>query len=288
MQVLIVVVLAGLWGWMLWNSEQVSRKRENGLQAAASLSQLERLIGRPFLLALEKWRLFDMLQSFLTVLHARLLLVEGETVSPRRSRMFIAETVGLGYASLTGLAVLGLLADEPAMLAMGLLILVLVPASRIRGLFNRVEERRREMVRTLPDLLSKLMLLVGAGETVQSALFRCAEAGKEDHPLYNELRRAMNAYRNGEPFGQSLEAFGKRCGVQEVSVFTAVLLLNSRKGGDSFVVSLRELSLTLWEKRKALAKVKGEEASSKLAFPLTAIFFVLMVLVGAPAVLMMS
>jgi tight adherence protein C len=85
-----------------------------------------------------------------------------------------------------------------------------------------------------------------------------------------------------------MERFNRSCAVQEVSIFTTVLLLNYRRGGEHFVLALRELSYTLWEKRKAIARTRGEEASSKLVFPLVGILLVLMILVAAPAVLLMS
>nr|WP_306812652.1 type II secretion system F family protein [Paenibacillus soyae] len=133
------------------------------------------------------------------------------------------------------------------------------------------------------------MLLVGAGETVQGAFIRCLE-GKEgsNHPLDREWQAAVAAMRNGQSFSGAIEQFNRSCAVQEASIFTTVMLLNYRKGGEQFVLSVRELSYSLWEKRKEIARTKGEEASSKLVFPLVGIMFILMILVAAPAVLMMS
>ncbi|MOA03965.1 hypothetical protein D3C78_1234970 [compost metagenome] len=114
--------------------------------------------------------------------------------------------------------------------------------------------------------------------------------GKEkmDHPLYKEWSAAVSSLHNGQSFSTVIERFNRRCAVQEVSVFTTVLLLNYRRGGEHFALALRELSYSLWEKRKAIARSRGEEASSKLVFPLVGILLVLMVLVAAPAVLLMS
>jgi len=66
------------------------------------------------------------------------------------------------------------------------------------------------------------------------------------------------------------------------------MLLNYRRGGDKLVLSLKELTYTLWEKRKAIARTRGEEASSKLIFPVVGIFVVLMILVASPAMLSFS
>ena len=79
-------------------------------------------------------------------------------------------------------------------------VAVLLPVSNIRSLRRQVEEQRRTVLRELPELLSVLMLLVGAGESLQNALLRCAREGEDGHPLYRELKRAMYAIQNGESF----------------------------------------------------------------------------------------
>jgi tight adherence protein C len=64
--------------------------------------------------------------------------------------------------------------------------------------------------------------------------------------------------------------------------------LNYRRGGVEFVYALRELSRIIWDKRLALTKTLGEEASAKLVFPMVFIFFIVMVIVAAPAILIMN
>ncbi|MNJ65984.1 hypothetical protein D3C77_620270 [compost metagenome] len=92
----------------------------------------------------------------------------------------------------------------------------------------------------------------------------------------------------GYSFQQALEGFSKRCGIQEVSAFTTAVLLNYRRGGSDFVLSLRDLSHTLWEKRKAVGKTLGEQASSKLVFPMVLLFLIIVILVGTPAFMIMD
>ena len=95
-------------------------------------------------------------------------------------------------------------------------------------------------------------------------------------------------WEGGHPFQQAFEQFNKRCGVQEVSIFTTTVLLNFRRGGNDFVLALRDLSRVLWEKRKAIARTRGEQASSKLVLPMVVIFMIVIVLLGAPAFMMMN
>jgi len=224
-------------------------------------------------------------QSLLAAVHADLQRLEGRSIAVAESRRELARSVGTGLLAAGLTACVAISADAAEAMPAGLIAAVLLPVSKIRSLRKRVEEQRRAVQRELPELLSVLMLLVGAGESLQNALLRCAREGADGHPLYRELRRAMHAMQNGESFQQAMDGFARRVGVQEASILTSALMLQYRKGGSDFVHALRELSFNLWEKRKSLARTKGEEAVSKLSLPLVLIFFVLMVIIGSPAIL---
>lgn len=271
--------------YSLWN--QLRNKKTSSDFSGSQLKQLSLI--DPFMRTLERYKLFDMLHLPMGSYHMRLLLLMDNAWTIERTKAQAAAALGTGYAALTGCAWLSLLGQEPILLAMGAVFGIVLTIRPFAEAGKRVERRKQQMIIELPGMLSKLMLLVGAGETVQQALARCLE-GKEDdlHPLYKEWGDAVSMLRNGQSFSTAMERFNRRCAVQEVSVFTTVLLLNYRRGGEHFVLALRELSYTLWEKRKAIARARGEEASSKLVFPLVGILLVLMVLVAAPAVLLMS
>jgi tight adherence protein C len=263
-----------------------SRKR-NENQAAQQLREL--CLIHPFMRLLERLHLYDSLQLPISSYHMKLLVLMESDWTIERTKAEAAAAFGMGYAALTACAWLSLLGQEPMLLAMGAVFGIVLTLRPFVEAGRRVERRKQQLITELPEMLSKLMLLVGAGETVQQALARCLE-GKDSkqHPLYKEWGDAVISLRNGQSFSAAIERFNRRCAVQEVSIFTTVLLLNYRRGGEHFVLALRELSYTLWEKRKAIARSRGEEASSKLVFPLVGILLVLMVLVAAPAVLLMS
>lgn len=268
------------------------------LAGRAGLAQLLRktkpdwkglLIIGPFDRLLERSKLYQHLQLPLSSYHSKQILLKGTDWQLNQTKRHIAETAGYGYAVLTGCTLLAVLANEPLLIGMGLLLGLLLPARPFMEAGRQVERRKQAIISELPEALSKLMLLVGAGEPVLQAFSRCLE-GKDPaaQPLYKEWERVVIALRNGESFSTAIEKFNRGCAVQEVSIFTTVMLLNYRRGGDQFVLALREISYSLWEKRKAVARSRGEEASSKLVFPLVGILLVLMVFVAAPAMLLMS
>ncbi|MFC5648325.1 type II secretion system F family protein [Paenibacillus solisilvae] len=237
---------------------------------------VRRLLIIPMLWVLEKSGLLDRMQPFLSALHGKMFVLHGATWTVDATKQFAVFTIGCGYAAAACGAWLSLLSGERSLLYMGLLLGVIIPAARWRDTIRKFEQRKQDILLVIPEVMSKLMLLLGAGETVQRALIRCAERrddrDKREIPLLIELRRANEEIRNGQSFSAAMEAFSRRCAVQEVSLFTTTILLNYRRGGDRLVLSLKELSYSLWEKRKAVARSRGEEASSKLVFPLVGIF----------------
>ncbi len=281
----IVIVLAGLRRALLLERHRARGGQRGRRQARSWQDVLFILPYEPFVDRLAK---HSAALTLMAGVQSRLQQLGGSSGgSGEAGRRYMAECLGQGFAAAGAVALLAAAAAEPAMLAIALAVVALLPAMRIRRLYRSAEERRRAIVTALPALLGKLTLLVGAGETVQGALFRCADAGDAESALYVELRRSVHAIHNGESFRQAMERFGRRCGVQEAAVFTAAILLNYQKGGDRFVMSLRELSYGLWDKRKAIARIRAEEAASKLSFPLVVVFLVLMVIIGAPAILSM-
>jgi len=211
--------------------------------------------------------------------------------SGEKTMLFLAEMLGYGYMMAAGGAIISLLLGGDATgLVLGLGLGILVPIALIKDLHGKVQKRDQQILMELPELLSKMMLLVGAGETVQRALLHCVERKGTDteHPLYRELRQTVAEWESGFSFQQAFEHLSKRCGIQEMTVFTTTVLLNMRRGGSDFVMALRELSQTLWGKRTSISRTRGEQASSKLVFPMALILLTVIVLVGAPALMMMN
>lgn len=245
----------------------------------------------PMLYVLERLRPTERYPLLLFKIQRSIQTLYGSANAQALTPFFLAEWLNYSYLSLVSGCAVSLLTDgEAAGFALGAVMAVLIPAAMIQDLAKKVVRRQQDIVLELPELLNKITLLVNAGETVQKALAQCVERKQEhaDHPLYKELIQMINEWRNGYSFQQSFEQFSKRCAVQEVSIFATTILLNHRRGGDEFVTALRDLSRLLWEKRKAISRTRGEEASSKLVFPMVVIFFVLLALVCTPIFLMMN
>ena len=84
---------------------------------------------------------------------------------------------------------------------------------------------------------------------------------------------------------EAYEKFGKRCGVAPYMKFGALLAQNTKKGNKGLADILKMEAIQAFENRKSVAKQKGEEASTKLLFPMFGMLAVVMVIVIIPAFL---
>ncbi|MDF2964097.1 MAG: type secretion system protein [Paenibacillus sp.] len=250
----------------------------------------------PFAAPLSLWlmdrlRLADYLSEPLSRVHQVMAGLHGSKSAVTRTKCFAANVLTAGILAFAGSTLLSWVSEGGAeLLLYGCCFIALLPFIFYKELVGRLQKKKRLMLLELPEVVNQIVLLVNAGETVQKALMRCVErkSALSDSPLLSELAKSAHEIRMNVSFTKSMEDFNKRCGVQEVSLFTTTLLLNYKRGGDELVMSLKELSLNLWEKRKSLAKTLGEEASSKMVFPMVLIFLVVMIVVAAPAVLIMG
>ncbi|PYI55879.1 type II secretion system F family protein [Paenibacillus flagellatus] len=240
----------------------------------------------------ERTRLAERLSSGRWNLYRSMIALHGDDPEMRHSKTYAADLVSATMLGVVGSVALGAASGgDSAALGAGLAFASLVPFAMLSRLERRVAAKRRKIVMELPELLNKLTLLVNAGETVQGAIVRCADgyaSSGTGGPLADELIMLANRLRNNESFPIALERLNKRCGVAEVAVFSTTVLMNYRRGGETFVLSLRSLNRDMWEKRKAMTRILGEEASSKLIFPMLLILLAVMAIVAAPAVMLME
>lgn len=157
-----------------------------------------------------------------------------------------------------------------------------------RQLDGKVKERRHDIQLEFPEFLNKLVLLVDAGLTVRSAIKKIVKDNHKNNPLYKELTYVLNEINSGSPDIKAYELFAKRCQLQEVTLFTATLLQNIRRGSSELIPILRLQAGNCWINRKNIARKLGEEASTKLVFPMILVFIAILIMVVAPAIFQLN
>lgn len=289
MEFALVVLVLQVGGWVVLN--QMHGKKYRSIQSIRIPGlRLQRLSG-PFICIILSSRLTQRCPLLMFRLQRMIGKLHGMNELGEKMILLLAELMGYSYGILAlGCLLTVITGGDTAGLVLGLLMAILIPAALLRDLHTKVINRDQAILMELPELLGRIMLLVGAGETVQRAMLHCVneKSGATEHPLYQELKHAIGEWNNGYSFQQALEQLSKRCAIQEVTIFTTTVLLNMRRGGSDFVMALHELSQTLWSKRTSISRIRGEQASSKLVFPMALILLTVIVLIGAPAFMIMD
>lgn len=156
------------------------------------------------------------------------------------------------------------------------------------------EKRRKEKLQSeYPELVSKLTILLGAGMTLFSAWNKIATnySNKQKnntipiHPLYEEMLITCHEIESGVGEARAYERFGERCGLHRYRKFCSLLVQNLRKGTRGLVQLLEQEVSDAFEERKNLAKKSGEEAGTKMLFPMMMMFGIIIVIIMVPAFL---
>ena len=166
---------------------------------------------------------------------------------------------------------------------------VLVYFLKDEDLKKEIKKREEQMQRTYPEVVSKLSVYLGAGVTLKTAWEKICEdyeKGKTDrgrNPVYEEMNIACQEMKSGISEMAAYERFGKRCGTQLYSKFSALLTQNLRKGSTKLGTLLKEESRLAFEERKNAARKAGEEAGTKLLLPMMLLLCIVMVMILLPA-----
>lgn len=237
----------------------------------------------------EQFKLEHTAATLIQHLHVNLMLLEPLGWNYKQSKEKIELKFGEVLIVLVGGCWMASLTGETIIYTLALICSSVILLHFYQGTIQKVKQRKNSMIIELPIILTKMTLLIEAGETIMQAFVRCMSDHMEsDHPLHREWRIAITMLQNGESFPLVIEKFTKRCSVQVISVLSTYILLNYARGGSYFVTSIQDLMNELWEQRKTIARKKGEEASSKLIFPTIFILLLLMILIVTPAIRLMD
>ncbi len=208
-------------------------------------------------------------------------------------QIHVANKIATSISLATISALLGLIMSLQGDTVNGFLFSIVACAAMLalpfmldNDLNKQIENRRMQIQLEFPEFINTLTLLVNAGMTISKAWEKIILDNKKNNPLYEEMAYAYAEIQAGKPEVVAYEEFGRRCKIKEVIKFVSVIILNLKKGGAEVIPVLKAQGTECWEMRKAVAKRLGEEASTKILFPLMMMLVGILVIVATPAVLM--
>jgi tight adherence protein C len=190
---------------------------------------------------------------------------------------FIAWKISFAVIGPLLMSVIFEFARHPVMVVLLAIVFSFLPDFFLRDMVNK---RQRAIVSTLPFSVDLLTLVVEAGLDFSQGLQLVIDRGPGG-PLRDELSLMMKEIRLGTTRSAALRSLGDRCGVSEVSNFTAVLIQADRLGSSIGSV-LRSQADVMRTERFLRAEKAGARASSLMLMPLV-IFILpaaLLVIVG--------
>jgi tight adherence protein C len=183
----------------------------------------------------------------------------------------------LGYQVLCAIAFsLVVLWLIPAMGHSLVVAVVLAVAAGVGGWFAPtyyVELKRRARMdkvdKQMPDMIDLLVVTIEAGLGILASM-RVASESMSD-PLGQELRLTLQEQRMGLSVGQAIESLGRRADCGNMRIFVRAITQGERLGV-SMGTTMRNLSLEMRKRRRAMAEEKAQKMPIKMLFPL--IFFI--------------
>ncbi|MBN3038982.1 MAG: type II secretion system F family protein [Candidatus Omnitrophica bacterium] len=191
--------------------------------------------------------------------------------------VFVPLMVGLlfGWDKLTG---------NSLIMAMCILFSLFVPQVWLR---SRVERRKREVLRALPNMIDLLILAVDAGLDFMIAVRKVIQRAKAG-PMVDELFQLWQEVQMGRVRRDALKNMAKRWNIPEINSFVRTLVQAERMG-----TPMGEALRTLSEEIRIRQFQRGEQqalkAPIKMLFPLLVFILpVVIILVGGPVFIQFS
>lgn len=146
------------------------------------------------------------------------------------------------------------------------------------------KERRQQLMLDYPELVDKMILYIGAGVTIRGAFVRMVQ-GESEGALERELKYTLNEIQAGVPEGEAYYNMGHRINLPVYMKLMSMLSQNVNKGTRDIMLMMAGEEQAALQARKELARKKGEEAGTRLLFPMIVLLGVVMVIVVLPAVM---
>jgi tight adherence protein C len=183
---------------------------------------------------------------------------------------------------------LGLLLANPVYLAIAIVLgAILGFFLPVLWLQQKVDARRSEIQKGLPDALDLLVICVDAGLGFDASLTRVTEKFK--NALSEEFAKVLREVSLGRPRLEALDEMGRSSGVEDLHNFIQAVI-QSEQFGTGVGKILRIQADEMRRKRRQRAQEKAAQATLKMMLPMVGCIFptLWIVLLGPAALILMK
>ncbi len=172
---------------------------------------------------------------------------------------------------------------------MGVVFALFYNVSKKRRTDDRLKHMQQEAAIDYSDIVSKLLIYIGAGLSVRSAweaLVRDYEhSSHKKRFAYEEMAKSLTGLKSGVSEMEVYREFGRRMKSSEYMKLASLLEQNRKTGLYNLRDLLLQESMQAWELRLNNAKRLGEEASTKLLLPMLMSLVLVLIVVITPAMM---
>lgn len=139
-------------------------------------------------------------------------------------------------------------------------------------------------------IISRFVLLLGAGMTVQGAVHSIGTSYDRNHPrfVYRQFQETDKKIALGMSQTQALSELGSSIQLPCYKKLSVLLSQSLLRGTRDLLSRLEEEESAAFSEQKETARRKGEEASTKLLMPMILMLIVILTLLMVPAFLSFS
>ena len=202
--------------------------------------------------------------------------IKGKKYAEYYYYMLLGAKTTYTYTIVIVVMLLSAMSNNKGLLFMGGLLILYLDLA----LFDKLTARRQEILLDLPQVLSKLTLLVNSGMVLRDAWKRVSITG--ERVLYQEMQNTNLEMENGVAEIDAYRNFAERCNVKEIRKFTSLIIQNLNKGNEELAYFMKDLSDEMWEVKKSQVKQKGEKANTQLLLPMMLILIGILIMVMVP------
>ncbi|MEO8477664.1 MAG: type II secretion system F family protein [Actinomycetota bacterium] len=197
---------------------------------------------------------------------AHKLQLAGGPVGWDAERVLAFKVIGAIGGFVVGLFIASTVSPPPfismVMLALISFVGFVAPDSTLN---RKVEERQREILRTLSDTLDLLTISVEAGLSLNASIAQVVQ--NVPGVLSSEFARMLQEIQLGVPRGDAFRHLAERTDVEELNAF-ALAMIQADIFGVSIASVLRTQAQQLRIKRRQAAEAKAQQTPVKIVFPL--------------------